>query len=174
MAPAAAVGEIDVDDPTAYEANSQPWEIMATPVETRTFGHRNTYLVTPSVILYRESFDSRLRVQVLTPAGMFGFTIPIWLGSRSRYWESPYSASGLPASMPGALDAVIDAGQPHLIVLISLDHAGNTVGIARLRPRLRGLKAPAAGSARGRASPGSVIARGAGGRAAKTACVAPR
>jgi hypothetical protein len=94
MAPAAAVGEIDVDDPTAYEANSQPWEIMATPVETRTFGHRNTYLVTPSVILYRESFDSRLRVQGLTPAGMFGFTIPLQLGRfageyRSLFGELP-------------------------------------------------------------------------------------
>ncbi len=94
---------------------------MATPLDSRTFRHRKTYLVTPSVILYRESFDSRLQVQGLTPAGMFGFTIPLQLGPRSNYWHAPYSASGLPASMPGAVDALVDAGQTHLIVLISLE-----------------------------------------------------
>jgi hypothetical protein len=63
---------------------------MAAPLDSRTFGHRTTYLVTPAVILYRET------------ACMFSFTIPLQLGPRSNYGQAPYSASGLPASMPGA------------------------------------------------------------------------
>ncbi|MGC1953416.1 MAG: hypothetical protein WA970_12795, partial [Gammaproteobacteria bacterium] len=61
-----------------------------------------------------------LRVQGLTPADMLGFAIPIRLGSRSRFWNSELSGAGFPATMPGGLDVVLEAGQSQLVLLMAL------------------------------------------------------
>jgi AraC family ethanolamine operon transcriptional activator len=144
---AGMVGEIVADDICVYEQISAPWEILATPRDRKPFGHRKTYLITPSVILYRESFNSCIRVQGLTPPGMLGFSIPLRLGARSTYWNTPPDGASLPASMPGALDSVLDAGQAHIIVLVSLGFVRAVLPddfAASLENALRGRSLPAA------------------------------
>ncbi len=63
----------------------------------------------------------------MTPPGLLGFAVPVRLGGRSTFWHDTLHEQGLPASPPGALEANIDAGQIHLIVLISLDFIHRTL-----------------------------------------------
>lgn len=119
-APQTLVGQIDVDDVSLWEETTAPWELMAKPLDTRRFRNHKTYLVTPAVVLYWESFDSCLQVHGLTPARMLALSVPLRTGSRTAYWRAPSVATRLPISMPGGLDVVIDTGQIHLIVLASL------------------------------------------------------
>jgi AraC family ethanolamine operon transcriptional activator len=114
------IGKMEVSDPAEYEYISQPWELMVTPLDRNPFRFHQTYLVTPSMILCKERFSSAIQHHGLTPDGMLGFTIPLKLGSKSLYWNAPMNQHALPASLPGALDCVIDAGQIHIIVLIEL------------------------------------------------------
>ena len=114
------IGQLEVSDPTELEVTSQPWEIMVKPLDRGTFTNYKTYLMTPSVILYKESFSSAAHISGLTPNGMLGFTIPLKLGSQSLYWNASITQNSIPASLPGALDAVLDAGQVHIIVLMEL------------------------------------------------------
>ena len=111
----------DIDDPCVWESASRPWELLASPLGRRPFRNRKQALVTPNWLLYRESFLGALRVQGLSPAGMLGFTVPIRLGGRSRYWGAALHEQGMPATLPGALDARMDAGQDHVIALMRLD-----------------------------------------------------
>lgn len=113
------VGAVEIDEIERYEKAAAPWEILARPIGPGTFGHRKRYLSTPSVVLYRESFDSRLHVQGATPAGLMGLSVPLHLGGNSSYWGKALHERGLPTSVGGALDAMIDAGQSHLIVLLT-------------------------------------------------------
>lgn len=119
-APLALVGQVDADDPAVYEQISAPWEIIAKPLGHGRFRYHETYLITASLIITWETFDSCVRVQGLTPVGMLGLSIPIRVGPHSRYWNLPPSNNGLPATMPGGVDAVIDAGQMQVIVMINL------------------------------------------------------
>ena len=114
------VGMQEAYDPSVYEEISRPWDLLATPLDRGVFGHRKRYLITPSVTIYEESFDTLVRVKGLTPPGKFGFSIPIRLGEKSSYWNAAPSDNGIPASLPGALDSHIDAGQSHLIVLLDI------------------------------------------------------
>ncbi|MEA2093175.1 MAG: helix-turn-helix domain-containing protein [Pseudomonadota bacterium] len=116
----AITGKLVAHDPSVYEEISAPWELIATPLGRGSFGYSKTYLITPAVVAYQEGFDSAVRVRGLTPAGMLGFSIPIRTGSRTAYWNGPLHEKGLPASMPGALDAVIEAQQSHIIVLVNI------------------------------------------------------
>lgn len=111
-------GKIEASDPAEYELISQPWELMVTPLDRNPFCFQQTYLVTPSIILTKESFSSAMQHHGLTPDKMLGFSIPLKLGSKSLYWNAPINQHALPASLPGGLDVVIDAGQVHIIVLI--------------------------------------------------------
>ena len=113
------VGELEFLEMEGYEAAAAPWDLLATPIGRGPFGHRKRYLSTPSFVLYRETFDSHLRVQGVTPAGLIGLSVPVLLGWHSSYWGKALHEQGLPASVGGALDAVIDAGQSHLIVLMT-------------------------------------------------------
>ncbi|NOR80433.1 MAG: helix-turn-helix domain-containing protein [Methyloprofundus sp.] len=113
-------GQIEVSEPTEFEAISQPWEVMVTRLDKKPFNHQKTYLITPSVMLYTESFSSAIHLHGLTPDGMLGFSIPIKLGKQSLYWNSPFNPHELPASVPGGLDVVLDAGQTHIVVLIEI------------------------------------------------------
>ncbi|MEA3411148.1 MAG: helix-turn-helix domain-containing protein [Pseudomonadota bacterium] len=135
VAPSAAkghVGEFAVSDPNLFEQSSPPWEIMATPLDKGGFLNRKTYLLTPNVILYEERFGSAVHLRGLTPAGMLGFTVPICLGGRTAYWNAFPENHGLPASLPGALDATIDAGQRHVIVLVRRDLLSRLISPASL------------------------------------------
>ncbi len=116
-----AIGQLEVDDFSLWERTTLPWELMAKPLDVGPFRNRKTYLVTPSVILYRESFDAGVRVHGLTPAHMLTLSAPLRVGSRTRYWKTLPDIASLPISMPGGLDVVVDANQDHLILLISLN-----------------------------------------------------
>jgi AraC family transcriptional regulator, ethanolamine operon transcriptional activator len=116
----ALTGNLAAHDPSVYEEMSAPWELIATPVGRGSFGHYKAYLITPNVVAYQESFDSAVRVRGLTPTGMLGFLIPLRTGRRTAYWNRLLHEKGLPISMPGPVDAVIEARQSHLIVLINL------------------------------------------------------
>jgi len=113
-------GDFCADEPCFYEAHSLPWEIMATPLDRRPFGHWKQYLVTPSVIVYQEGFTSALRMRGFSPAGRFGLCLPLRLGCKTTYWNESPRGDGVPATMPGGVEAVIDSGQVHLMLLLDL------------------------------------------------------
>lgn len=121
-------GEWECSDPDLYEIASRPWEILVTPLDRGRFCNRKRYLVTPSLILYRETFSGRILVQGMTPPGMLALNLPIRLGGSSTYWNRPHDGRGLPAAMPGALEARMDAGQDHLILLLSQDLLKRVLG----------------------------------------------
>jgi AraC family ethanolamine operon transcriptional activator len=116
------IGQIDVDDVSAWEESTAPWELLARPLgPAGRFRNHKDYLITPSVILYRETFDAGVRVHGLTPAHMLTLSVPLRTGSRTAYWKTPPVANGLPIAMPGGLDVALDTGHDHLILLVSLD-----------------------------------------------------
>jgi AraC-like DNA-binding protein len=114
------VGIQDTDDPCSWERVSQPWEVLATPIGPGPFRNHKTFLATPNCILYRESFASRVRVRVLSPEGMLACAIAVKPGSYTTYCNRPLHERGVPASLPGAAEAVLDAGQRHIMVLLRL------------------------------------------------------
>lgn len=116
----ARAGWLDIHDPVLFEEASKPWEIRVTPLEAGPFRNRKQYLITPAFVLYRDSFAGAVRLSGLTPPGVFGLAIPVQLGRRTCFWRAPLHDAGLPASFPGALEAVIDAAQSHVILLIEL------------------------------------------------------
>lgn len=121
-APASRIGQIDVDDVSAWEESTLPWELLARPLDGGgNFRNHKDYLVTPSAVLYRETFDAGLRIHGLTPANMLTLSVPLRTGSRTAYWRAPPAANGLPITLPGGLDVVLDAGHDHIILLISID-----------------------------------------------------
>lgn len=114
-------GGFCTDDPSLYEVQSLPWEIMASPLDRQPFGHWKQYLVTPSVIVYEEGFTSHVRVCGLSPADRLALCLPLRLGRRTTYWNAPPRSDGVPATMPGGVEAVFDSGEVHLMLLIDLD-----------------------------------------------------
>jgi len=121
------IGSLEVDDPVLYEEIARPWDFCITPLTAGPFIHRKEFLLTPTFVLYQDSFLSPSRVFGMTPPGLLGFAVPIRLGRRSTFWHDTLHEQGLPASLPGALEANIDAGQVHLIALISLDFIHQTL-----------------------------------------------
>jgi len=117
----AAAGRFEIDDTCAYECASAPWEILVEPIAPGPFVHRKDFLVTPSLILYREDFKGPIRVRGMSPPGMLAVGVPLRVGDRSRYWGAAPGGSTLPATLPGALDLVFDDGHEHLVVLVALD-----------------------------------------------------
>ncbi len=114
------VGIQETHDPCHWERVSQPWEVVATPLEPGQFRNRKTFLATPNCVLYQESFDTRLRVRALSPEGMLAYTVPIRSGSRTAYFNRPLHEQGLPATLPGGAEALLEAGQVHIMVLMRL------------------------------------------------------
>ena len=114
-------GQYFADDPYVFEVESSPWEIIATPIDSRPFRHSKHYLITPSLVIYRESFESAVRLRGLAPAGMLSLTLPLNLGSRSSYWNAAPRTNGLYAAMSGSVDAVFDSGQAHIMLLIDVE-----------------------------------------------------
>jgi len=111
-------GQASACDPALYEQMVRPWDLCNTPLERGEFGYRIGYLRVPGITLYRETFDLCCRVRGLSPAHTFAFSIPLVLGSRSTYWGSPLEEPGMPATLPGGVDIVLDSGQVHLVILI--------------------------------------------------------
>jgi len=80
-------GQIEISNPIEFEHFSQPWELMVTRLDKKAFSHQKTYLITPSVMLYKESFSSAIHMHGLTPDGMLAFSIPPQLGKQSLILE---------------------------------------------------------------------------------------
>jgi AraC-like DNA-binding protein len=116
----ALLGIQDTHDPCHWESVSQPWEVLATPLDGRPFRNHKVFVATPNCILYRESFASPVRVQVLSPEGMLAILVPVQLGSRSGCFNRSLETCALPAMLPGAAEAVLDAGHEHFMLLIRL------------------------------------------------------
>lgn len=119
-APLALVGIQETDDPCHWERVSQPWEVLAMPLTAEPFFNRKTFLATPNCILYLESFASRVRMRVLSPAGMLALSVPVRLGRRTSYFNRSLQPGGLPAMLPGSAEALYDADQQHFMLLIRL------------------------------------------------------
>lgn len=117
--PLALAGIQEVGDPAQWESVSQPWELLARPTGRGRFHNRKHFVVTPNCVLYAESFGAGFCVSGLTPAGMLGVTLPLYLGEASSYWGLQAALEeGVPACLPGVLDASIASGQRHLILLL--------------------------------------------------------
>ena len=123
----AAAGRFEIDDPCAYEYASAPWEILAEPIARGSFANRKDFLVTSSLVLYREDFNGPTRVRGMSPPGMLAVGLPLRVGGRSEYWGAAPGGSTLPATLPGALDVVLDDGQEQLIVLVALELLRNSL-----------------------------------------------
>lgn len=115
------VGALELDDPVLFEEVAKPWDFCITPLTAGPFVHRKAFLLTPAFAMQHDSFQCHSRFFGMTPPGLLGFAVPLRLGRRSTFWNDSLHEQGLPASPPGALEASIDAGQVHLIVLIDLD-----------------------------------------------------
>jgi AraC family ethanolamine operon transcriptional activator len=117
----AALGMVGIQetyDPCHWERVSQPWEVMATPLCAGPFHNRKTFLATPNCILYHESFGSRMRVHTLSPQGMLCCAVQVRSGDHTSYFSRPLHERGLPIMLPGAAEAVLDAGQEHIMILL--------------------------------------------------------
>jgi AraC-like DNA-binding protein len=112
------VGIQECADPCHWERISQPWELLGTPVGSGAFHNRKTFLATPNCILYQESFASRLKVHGLSPEGMVAFAVAVRPGARTSWFGRPLHERGLPVTLPGGVEALLEAGQEHIMLLI--------------------------------------------------------
>ena len=117
----AAAGRFEIDDPCAYEYASAPWEILVEPIARGSFANRKDFLVTSSLIIYREDFNGPIRVRGMSPPDMLAVGLPLRVGDKSRYWGKSPAGSALPATLPGAIDVVLDAGQEQLVILVAME-----------------------------------------------------
>ena len=118
--PLVHVGSFRCDDPCVAEQATAPWDNAITPLSRHPYRQENSFLATSRLILYRETFSVRTRVQGLSPPDMFSFAVPLRLGSKTHWWGSALHEKGLPATMPGGVHVEISPGQQHLIALIDL------------------------------------------------------
>ncbi len=131
----AALGMVGIQetyDPCHWERVSQPWEVMATPLGAGPFHNRKTFLATPNYILYHESFSSQLRVHALSPEGMLCCAVQVRSGDHTSYFNRPLHERGVPIMLPGAAEAVLDAGQRHIMVLLRLSLVRRYLGVERV------------------------------------------
>jgi AraC-like DNA-binding protein len=112
------VGIQECADPCHWERISQPWELLATPLGAGPFHNRKTFLSTPDCILYHESFASRVKAQALSPEGMVAFAVVVRPGARTSWFGRPLHERGLPVTLPGGVEALLEAGQEHIMLLI--------------------------------------------------------
>jgi AraC family ethanolamine operon transcriptional activator len=114
------VGSFTTEDPCVHEGATVPWDTLVTPLSRGPYKHAITFLTSPGLILYRERFWCRTRIQGLSPPGMFAFAVPLPVGHTSRWWGALLHETGLPAMMPGGIHADLSEGHQHLAALIDL------------------------------------------------------
>jgi AraC family ethanolamine operon transcriptional activator len=113
-------GSFTTEDPCVHEAATVPWDTLVTPLSRGPYKHAITFLTSPGLILYRERFWCRTRIQGLSPTGMFAFAVPLQVRRTARWWGAQLRETGLPAMMPGGIHADLSEGHQHLAVLIDL------------------------------------------------------
>jgi len=117
-----AIGHIEVKDVCQWEETSRPWELIARQIDGGKLYNRKDYLVTPSVVLYRETLTPAVRVQGLSPAGYLSFAILLRSGLRTTYYGvHPDASSRLIVAAPGGVDVTLDAEYSHLILLVRME-----------------------------------------------------
>jgi AraC family ethanolamine operon transcriptional activator len=119
--PRSSIGHIEVEDVCLWEATSRPWELIARQLDRGKLHNRKDYLVTPSVVLYRETLTPAVRVQGLSPAGYLSFAILLRSGPRTTYYGAHPDSSRLIVAAPGGVDVTLDAEYSHLILLVRLE-----------------------------------------------------
>ena len=118
--PLLRVGSFSCDEPWVAEQATVPWDNAITPLSRGPYRQENTFLATSRLILYREAFSVWTRVQGLSPPDMFGFAVPLRVGSKTHWWGAALHEKGLPATMPGGIHVEMSPGQQHLIALVDL------------------------------------------------------
>ena len=113
-------GSFTTEDPCVHEAATVPWDTLVTPLSRGPYKHAITFLTSPGLILYRERFWCRTRIQGLSPPGMFAFAVPLQVRRTARWWGAQLDETGLPAMMPGGIHADLSEGHQHLAALIDL------------------------------------------------------
>ena len=113
-------GSFTTEDPCVHEAATVPWDTLVTPLSRGPYKHAITFLTSPGLILYRERFWRRTRIQGLSPPGMFAFAVPLQVRRTARWWGAQLRETGLPAMMPGGIHADLSEGHQHLAALIDL------------------------------------------------------
>ncbi len=121
-------GCIETDDPVVFETTSQPWEVFSEPLSTHSFLNRKHYIATESVLLYREHFSAPTRLRGLSPPGRLVMAVPYQHGELTRYGGGEPQHQVMPISYPGVLDAVVDGGDTHFMVLIDLHFLQRKLG----------------------------------------------
>jgi AraC family ethanolamine operon transcriptional activator len=116
-----SIGHIEVEDACQWEETSRPWELIARQLDGGKLHNRKDYLVTPSVVLYRETLTPAVRVQGLSPAGYLTFGILLKWGPRTTYYGVHPDASRLIVAAPGGVDVTVDAEYSHLILLVRME-----------------------------------------------------
>ncbi len=116
----ALIGVQETTDPCHWERVSQPWELLAMPMGAGPFRNHKTFLATPNCILYRESFDSRVRARALSPQGMLALAVPVRWHRGTSCFGQPLNERSVPATLPGIAEAVYEAGDQQFMLLIRL------------------------------------------------------
>jgi AraC family ethanolamine operon transcriptional activator len=119
--PRTSIGHIEVEDVCLWEETSRPWELIARQLDGGKLHNRKDYLVTPSVVLYREFLTPAVRVQGLSPADYLTFAILLRAGPRTTYYGVHPDASRLIVAAPGGVDVTVDAEYSHLILLVRME-----------------------------------------------------
>ena len=119
--PRSSIGHIEVGDVCLWEETSRPWELIARQLDGGKLRNRKDYLVTPSVVLYRETLTPAVRVQGLSPAGHLSFAILLTAGLRTAYFGVHPDSSRLIVAAPGGVDVTLDAEYSHLILLVRME-----------------------------------------------------
>jgi AraC family ethanolamine operon transcriptional activator len=116
----AQAGSFTTEDPCVHEQATAPWDVAVTPLSRGPYKHAISFLNSPGLVVYREHFWCRTRVQGLSPPGMFSFAVPLKVGGASSWWGAPLHETGLPAMMPGGIHVDFTEEHQHLVALIDL------------------------------------------------------
>jgi len=130
-------GVFVTDDLDVFEQAIPPWEVLFKTIGNEPFSHRKDFLLTPSLVMYRETFGTAIHAAGMTPNNMLALTIPERVGERTRYWNRRVAdANVLLSDNNRGVDVVFDAGQTHWMVLVDepmLQHHLSEGQFARLR-----------------------------------------
>jgi len=108
-------------DPAEFELALRPWELLCKPMQSGTFSHRLVMLQTPVFLIYSETYTLPLHIQGISPPNMLGIGIPFEIGRQAQYWGISHDRGSVPATLPGPLDARVEAGHVQLVVFIDRD-----------------------------------------------------
>jgi len=114
-------------DPAQFEIALRPWELLCRPSESGDFSHTVTMVKTTAFMMYREHFSLANHVQGLTPENCLVFSIPMYAGTRARYWGVSHQTNTMPVTIAGELDVNVEADHCHLVTIIDLSYLRDCV-----------------------------------------------